>query len=1089
MTRNLRRSLVATSVLLLSVPGAALAQQPTTVSGRVTAGGGAPLQAVVVSIPTLSLGANTDAEGRYSFTVPATASGRTVVLTARRLGYQPQSVQITITGAPVTHDFALGAAAQQLQGIVVTALGIERTRKALGVAQQTVDSSMLTDNARPTNLVSALSGKIAGINVTSATTQGGSARVVIRGANSIAGNNEPLFIVDGIPIDNSNVTNSTQQRGYGGMDYGNAAQDINPDDIASLSILKGPNAAALYGSRAANGAIIITTKSGKGGRGFSVNASQQVTFESPLRLPKYQNQWGQGFFGDICNVWRQGKTHFNAGDPTGGFATFDYSTCGFSYVDGNYGGENDGVDESWGPALDGTPRSQFSLTEAGAAEVRPWVAHPNNVKNYFDLGKTFVTNVAAQATTDRANVRLSVTNQDVAGMVPNNQLKRVSASLNAGANVSGKFSTTGTIQYIANQGVNRPGTGYDEGNPMMGFVWFGRQVDADALRDRTRDVNGNQISWNYSYHNNPYFWPKENANRDQRDRVIGVASATYKFAPWISLSLRSGTDFYRDYRRFQIADGWIGGFSGGNAGTNFSQGGFNEQNIGSQETNTDFLVTATRNVLQNVGVTVNVGGNQRRNSFRTQAMGTDQLVVPGIYHIGNSAKPVNPVELFQQKRINSAYGQAEFAYADYAFVTVTGRNDWSSTLPKGNNSYFYPSVSGSFVFTQAVPMLGFNGMINYGKLRGGWSRVGNDADPYRLLATYPANTQFGTIPRFSVPDTLYNANLKPENTDAWEIGTELQMLDGRLTADLTYYTKRTSNQILAAEISKAAGFNSAILNAGIISNKGFEAQVTVIPLRLTNGFEWETSINYGRNKNKVEELYGDLQSVRLGPDHWFLTVEARKGYPYGAMFGVGFLRDDATGKIMLREGIPVPESSSDKHVLGSYMPDWTGGINSTFRYKGVDFGFLIDTRQGGNIYSTGNMWGMYAGILQGTEFRPDSGLLIDGIDIETGLQNTTHVRTEDYFHSLYQIQERWIYDASFVKLREARLGFELPRTIANQMRVTNARMSIVGRNLYLWAKAPNIDPEAAFSSSNLQGIEMGQLPTARSVGFQVTLTP
>jgi TonB-linked SusC/RagA family outer membrane protein len=1016
------------------------------------------------------------------------------VLTARRLGYQPTSVQVTITGAPVTHDFALVSAAQQLQGIVVTALGIERTRKALGVAQQTVDSTMLTENARPTNLVSALSGKIAGINVTSATTQGGSARVVIRGANSIAGNNEPLFIVDGIPIDNSNVSNNTQRTGFGGMDYGNAAQDINPDDIASVSVLKGPNAAALYGSRAANGAIIITTKSGKGGRGFSVNASQQVTFESPLRLPKYQNSWGQGFEGDKCGWWDRTGTAFFDGSvpdskaPGGGFSTFDYAECGFSYLDGDYGGVNDGVDESWGPRLDGTPRSQFSLTEAGAAEVRPWIAHPDNIKNFFDLGKTFITNVAAQATTDRANVRLSVTNQDLTGMVPNNRLKRVSASLNAGANVSGKFSTTGTIQYIANQGVNRPGTGYDEGNPMMGFVWFGRQVDADALRSRRRDALGNQISWNYSYHNNPYFWPFENANRDQRDRIIGVGSATYKFAPWISLSLRSGTDFYRDYRRFEIANGWIGGFSGGNAGTNFSKGGFNEQNIASQETNTDFLVTASRNVLQNFGVTVNLGGNQRRNYFRTQAMGTDELVAPGIYHIGNSAKPVNPVELYQQKRINSAYGQAEFAYSDYVFVTVTGRNDWSSTLPKGNNSYFYPSVSGSFVFTQALPMLSFNGLVNYGKLRGGWSRVGNDADPYRLIATYPANTQFGTISRYAAPDTLYNENLKPENTDAWEVGTELQMLDGRLTTDLTYYSKRTSNQILAAEVSKASGVTHAILNAGVISNKGFEAQVTAVPVRLANGFEWETSINYGRNRNRIEELYGDLSTVALG-SHWFLSIEARKGYPYGAMFGVGFLRDEDTGQILLREGIPVPEPSNEKRVLGSYMPDWTGGINNTFRYKGVDFGFLIDTRQGGNIYSTGNMWGAYAGILKETEFRPDTGLLIAGLDIDTGQPNTTHVRTEDYYHSLYQIQERWIYDASFVKLREARIGFDLPRAVVSPMRVSSARLSVVGRNLYLWAKAPNIDPEAAFSSGNIQGIEMGQLPSARSVGFQVTLTP
>src|SRR5918992_571641 len=336
MTSKLARVLAAATFLFALLPAASAAQQPITVSGRVTNEANAPMQNVTVSIPQAGVATYTNAEGRYSLSVPAARAGQTVTITARRLGLAPRSAEITLSGAAVTQDFALAPSALQIEGVVVTALGIERSRKALGVAQQTVDSSMLTEGAKPTNLVSALSGKIAGINVTSATTQGGSARIVIRGANSIAGNNEPLFIVDGIPIDNSNVTGSTQQRGYGGIDYGNAAQDINPDDIASVSILKGPNAAALYGSRAANGAIIITTKTGRGGRGFSVNASQQVTFESPLRLPQYQNAWGQGFHGDVCSTWNRGQTHFSAGAvPTG----FNYAECGFHYVDGNYRGE------------------------------------------------------------------------------------------------------------------------------------------------------------------------------------------------------------------------------------------------------------------------------------------------------------------------------------------------------------------------------------------------------------------------------------------------------------------------------------------------------------------------------------------------------------------------------------------------------------------------------------------------------------------------------------------------------------------------------------------------------------------------------
>jgi TonB-linked SusC/RagA family outer membrane protein len=1088
MTSKLTRVLAAATLVLGLSPAVAPAQQPITVSGRVTNEANVPMQNVTVSIPSLNVGAYTNTEGRYSFTVPADRAGQTVTIMARRLGLQPRSVTVVLSGPTITQDFALAPSAMQLEGVVVTALGIERSRRALGVAQQTIDSSMLTETAKPTNLVSALSGKIAGINVTSATTQGGAARITIRGVTSIAGQNQPLFIVDGIPIDNTQFTSSRYlAMGYGGYDYGNAAQDLNPDDIASISILKGPNAAALYGARAANGAIIITTKSGRGSRGFTLSASQQVTFESPLRLPDYQNTWGQGFSGELCESWRQGRTHPATGRAVP--ANFVYERCGFHYVDGNYGGVNDGADESWGPRLDGGMRSQHSLTTAGAAEVRPWVAHPNNVRDYFDLGKTYVTNVAAQGSTDRANYRLSLTNQDVSGMVPGNTLKRLTTALNAGAELSSRLSTNASLQYIANQGVNRPGTGYDEANPMMGFVWFGRQVDVAALKGRTRDAEGNQISWNYSYHNNPYFHTFENQNRDTRDRIIGVASATYKFTDWLSGTLRTGTDFYRDYRRFEIAHGYIGGAVWFRGFNDFSRGGFEENNIYSQETNTDFLLTANRALFTDLGLSVNFGGNQRRNNLRTTYVGTNRLVNPGVYNIGNSAVQVTPLQLYQQKRINSLYGQAEFGYKDYAFLTVTGRNDWSSTLPKGNNSYFYPSVSGSVVFTQALPMLGFDGILNYGKIRAGWSRVGNDADPYQLQLAYTAATTFGDIPRFAVPNDLVNANLKPESTDAWEVGTELQSLGGRLGLDFTYYTKRTSNQILAAEISKAAGFNTALVNAGVISNRGVELQLTAIPVRLANGFEWEASVNYGRNRNRVEELYGDLQSVQLGlAPHWGLTVEARKGHPYGSLFGVGYLRDDQ-GRLLLANGLPQPEASSEKRVLGVYTPDWTGGINNTLRFRGVELGVLVDTRQGGQIYSTGNMWGSYAGILKSTEFRPDTGYLIVGIDEATGQPNTTHVTAQSYFHSLWPIQEAWIYDASFVKLREARLSFNVPQRLTNPLRVGSVRASIIGRNLYLWTDAPNIDPETAFSTANMQGIEMGQLPTARSIGFQLTVSP
>lgn len=1099
------------------IPAAATAQQATTISGRVTNEAGAALPGVSVSVPTIRSGAITDATGNYTFTIPANrvAPGTVVPVSARRIGYAPKTTNVTLDRAAITVNFTLAPAATELEGVVVTALGIEKEKKALGVAQQTIDSTMLTQGARSTNIVSDLSGKIAGINVTSATTQGGSARIVIRGATSIAGNNQPLFVVDGIPIDNSSYANSTLQRGYGGYDYGNAAQDLNPDDIASVSVLKGPNAAALYGARAANGAIIVTTKSGRGSRGFSINASSNVTFDTPLRLPKYQNTWGQGYLGDVCNVWKNGGTHFSEGAAPKGF---DYSTCGFSFVDGNYGGENDGVDESWGPMLDGTPRSQFSLTQSGAAEVRPWVAHPDNVKNFFQTGRTVTTNAAAQGATDRANYRLGFTRQDLQGVVPNNTLARTTAALTAGADITSRLSTNGSIQYVNNQGNNRPGTGYDEANPMMGFVWFGRQADVAGLKNYM-DADGNQISWNYSYHNNPWWNQYVNANHDQRDRVLGVASATYKFNDWINATVRTGTDFYRNFSGYNIAAGWIGGlFDGGS----YANGGFQETTRFAQETNSDFLVNATHSLTSDLGLNVNFGGNRRTNRYRANHFGTDELVINGVYNIGNSAKQVTPDEFASEKRINSLYGQAEFSFRDYMFVNVTGRNDWSSTLPKGNNSYFYPSVSASYVFTQAFPSLNLGGLLSYGKLRGGWSRVGNDADPYQLAVTYTASTQFGSISRFGVPNALLNPTLKPENTDAWEIGTELQALDGRAGLDLTYYTKKTSNQILSADVSKASGFNTALVNAGVISNRGIEAQLSLTPIRSAspNGFGWDMTLNYGKNKNKVDELYGNLQTVALGPTHWSLSVEARKDYPYGAMFGVGYLRcgdyslgnarnatdstrfaalaaattacpkdGSANGQMLLTSGHPTAEPSTAKRVLGVYTPDWTGGWNNTFHFRGVELGFLIDTRQGGNIYSTGNMWGSYAGVLANTEFRPDTGLVISGIDKSTGKTNAQHIRAEDYWHSLYPIQEAWIYDASFVKLREARIGFNLPSSWLRNTTVKQARLSIVGRNLALWTDAPNIDPESAFSATNLQGIEMGQMPTTRSIGFQLSVTP
>lgn len=1048
----------------------AATQQPTVVSGTVTSDANAPIVGASVSIAALGAGAVTNEAGRYNFIVPAArVTGQAVTITARRIGFRQAQATITLTGSEITKDFVLATAPTQLEEVVTTALGIEKSRRSITNAQQQVSAEQL-NRAPATNVIAALAGKVAGVQLQQSTTQGGSARMVIRGANSINGNNEPLWVIDGIPVDNSNYAAGTQQAGNGGYDYGNTAQDLNPEDIETINVLKGPVAAALYGSRAANGAVIVTTKNGRGansGRGFNWTASSNVTYEAPLRLPEYQNTWGQGSGGVACDAVR--------GTPA-------FATCGFSFADGNYGGVNDGVDESWGPRLDGTPRMQFSLTTPGAGELRPWVAHPDNVRDFFQTGQTQITNIAAFGSNDRANYRLSLTNQDQKGIVPNNSLKRITAALNAGAKVTDRLQTNASIQYITNSGLNRPGTGYDEANPMMGFVWFGRQVDVAALKSHYVTPDGQQISWNYSYHNNPYWNQFMNSNHDDRDRVIGVASANYKFNDWLNAKVQTGTDFYRDFRNFNIANGWIGGLF--DAGS-YANGGFQENTRYNRETNSEFLISAIH-TFAGLGVSANFGGNIRQATYRSNGFGTDELTIPGTYNIGNSAKAVVPVELLNRKQVNSLYGQTELSWKDFAFLNVTARNDISSTLPAKNNSYFYPSVSGSFVFTDAAPMTRFAGLTT-GKIRGGWSRVGNDSEqPYVLAFSHIPNVPFAGLARTPFANAIPNADLKPEQTDAWEVGLDMQWFENRLGFEATYYNKTSSNQILNADVSRASGFVTKLVNAGKISNKGFEVQGTATPVTLGNGFQWDVVANYGRNRSRVEELYGDLSTVLLGPSHWGVTIEARRGEPYGAIYGTGFARDANGNMILSSRGRPT--ATADKRVLGHYPPDWTGSLTNTLRFKSFDASAQLDTRQGGQLYSTGNMWGAYAGVLKETEDRPASGILVPGVNA-AGTPNTTRTSVEGYYHSLWPISERWVYDASFVKLRELRVGYTAPASIASRVRLSGLRAALVGRNLALWADVPNIDPETALSSTNLQGIEMGQLPSTRSIGFQISVTP
>ncbi len=1041
--------LLAFLALLTGAARPAAAQGTGTIQGTVTDAESGPVQGARVTVDGTSIGAATGADGRFVLRgVPA--GSRTV--RAAMLGYATAQRTVAVTdGGTATASFTLTAAGVLMDELVVTALGITRERREISTSVQEVSGEQLA-RAGETNLVTALSGKVSGVTITNSNSPGGSSRIVIRGANSLTGNNQPLFVVDGVPVSNSAPGYSGGTcagcTGFNAIDYGNIIQDLNPNDIESITVLKGPNAAALYGSRASNGAVIVTTKSGRGGTG-GVTASSLVTFETPLMLPRYQNLYGQG------------------------------SNGRFSYVDGRGEGVFDDTDESWGPRLDaGLMIPQFFSN----GQPAPWVSHPNNVRDFFETGRTVNTSAAFTYANPGANLRLSVANLDQEGIFPGFGMNRTTAGLNGRAELTSRLDADASVQYINSDAQNRPAQGYGEDNVMWQFIWFGRQVDTNLLR-RMRNEDGSQYHWNYAWNNNPYWTSLVNGNADTRDRVIGSAALTYEFTPWLSGMVRSGTDWYEENRTRNYQAGTIG---------RSATGAYSESTIFEQETNSDFLLTARLPQQGRFELTANFGGNRRDNRGRLKGASVDSLVVPGLFNLGNRAVDATLSDRRSAQRVNSLYGSAQLAFNELLFIDVTGRNDWSSTLPENSRSYFYPSISTSLIFTQLadVPFL------SYGKLRAGWSEVGNDQEPYNLVDPYIPDEFFDNNPRLTGSNLLRNPNLQPERTRSWEVGTELRGVNDRLGLELTYYSKTTRNQIVPVQVTPLTGVTERMLNAGQISNRGIEFLVDATPVILRNGLEWSVSANYTRNRSNVDELAEGLQSLVLGT-FYNTSVQARPGQPYGVIYGRKYVRDSKGNIVVGNSGLPLTTGPIER--LGKYDPDWTGGLNTRLAFRGAELSVSVDGRFGGSIFSMTNMHGRRSGVLYetllGRENGNDTSFVVPGVRVVNGdtVPNTVRVTAQQYHKSISQtsspISEEWTYDASFVKLREVRLGYAIPGSFTRRMGVSGLSLALIGRNLALWADAPNIDPETAFNASNIQGFEYGQLPSARSVGFNITVTP
>ncbi len=1065
------RAFLRTSIVICLLGLTAGWVNAQTLRGTIMDDQGIALEGATILIKGTQAGVIAGANGAYSIELPEGADSLSVSF----LGFLRQVIAIQ---GRTEINISLMPEDKLMDEVVITALGIERDKKALGYAITEIDGSELL-KARETNVVNSLAGKVAGVQVTnSASGVGGSARITIRGESSLNINkNQPLFVVDGVPISNDVFGSS----GSGNMtvDYGNAAGEINPDDIESISVLKGPNASALYGSRAANGVILIKTKSGKGTRGIGVDINSSATFESVLLLPDWQDQYGQGNNGL------------------------------FEFVDGNGSGIADGVDESWGPAFNGQLIPQFdSPTNKDGirgGDIRslpytitptPWVARAGNIDEFYETGVTLTNNFAISGANDKGDFRLSYTNLDQEGLVPNTNLKRNTFNLVSSYKITDKASIRANVNYVNQESDNRVSIGYGTESLMYLWIWYGRQLNTLNLRDYWQPgyEGVQQYNYNYNYHDNPYFTVYENTNAQTKNRLFGNLQFNYDFTPELKLQVRSGIDYFNDLRPR------IRAYST----QRFPKGQYREDNIEFEEMNTDFLLSYNKQVNTDWFVSVSAGGNRMEQTQKYLELIAPQLSIPGIYNFGNSAVDLTVSQFNQEKRINSLYGLGQVAYRNMIFVDVTGRNDWSSTLPDGNNSYFYPSASMSFVLSDILKVP-TSSALSYAKLRLGWAQVGNDTDPYNLRNTFAYGTPWGSNQSVSESNTLRNENLKPESVATFELGADVRLFKNRIGLDVTYFDIRSRDQIINVPIDRTSGYDFRVINAGEIRNYGVEALLSVVPVKLKSGFQWDVNFNFTANRSEVVELAEGINQVVLTSQHdAFIT--AAVGERMGAIYGRGFQRvaDGPYAGQIIYASNGTPERTPGPVLQGNYNPDWMLGIQNNLSYKGFNLSFLFDIRQGGTVVSRTKTIGSTSGQLEETLYGRENGydLSVAGngiigegvIDNGDGTYRPNDVQVSSrVWHNTYYRRdnvEAAKYDASYVKLRELRLDYRLPASLMNRTPFRGASIAVVGRNLFLWTENPHFDPETmAMGGGTLRpGIESMAYPSARSIGVNLRLS-
>jgi len=1064
--------------ICLLLPVAGLMGQTTTVGGVVKSSDGEALPGVSVFEKGTTNGTFTNMEGQYQLVVK---SGSSIVF--RMEGMKTQ--ELVSTGSNL--DVTLAEDNVMLDEVIITALGIPAEERKVGYSISKVDGNTVRGSGE-TNSIAGLAGKVAGVQVTNSSgAPGSSAFIRIRGSRSLNGENQPLLVVDGVPMDNSMNVSGNPDDGNNnlleGVAQSNRGIDINPDDIESVTVLKGPNAAALYGISAANGAIVITTKRGKvsGGRTVNVQYSGSLSLDEVNRLPEMQNQFGQGYSGE-------------------------------------YYGPETGLPFSWGPSVDtmafdgdGTylfDRNGHLVSENDPTAVSSFSPY-DNVKSFFQTGSTWNHNIALSGGNAAATYRLSVGQTSQNGIIPNSTFDRSSVRFNSDATLSKKLRSSVSLNYTKSGGT-RVQQGSNTSGLMLGLlrtpVTFDNSNGSDdPVNDPSSYIlpDGTQRNFRGGRgYDNPYWAVNKTPFTDDVNRFFGAASVSYDALDWLNISYRLGTDAYTDDRT-QIFDI--------NSRTAPAGRIYRMTHI-RRHINSDLFVTAKHDFSDDFGGSLLLGHNAYSSTYSRMYTQGDGFIMPNFYNMANATSVLSR-QYNESYRKAAFFANAKLYYKNWLFVDLTARNEWSSTLPEGNNSFLYPSASVGYVFTEMLGM-SENNILSFGKLRVSYAQVGQDAPVY-ALGNYFSSSFAGDgwtngisfpingVAGFTSSDQLGNPNLKPEKTNSFEVGADLRFLGGKINLDASYYSTASIDQILPVPIAATSGYLTYIMNAGKVTNKGVEMVIDATPVK-TKNFRWDVTLNYTRNRNMVVELADGIESLFLGGFEGS-SVRNVAGMPYGTLFGLTWLRDDAGNVVIENDpnsanyGFPIASLTED--VIGNPNPDFMAGLRNTLSWKGLSFSFLFDYRKGGDIWNGTQGALTFFGTSANTADRGTTKVFegvggtvdADGNLISSGAANNVEVVVDENWYTgdgggFGNVSEHFIQDGSFLKLRDISLNYEVPSKVLSKTPISNVSVGFSARNFLLWTPYQGIDPETnLMGASNAQGLDYFNMPSTRSYIFSLNL--